>query len=68
MREFDSAEMHISGRTDCASEAPIVISQGDGRQDPMGHQTLDVLGFGLAGAISANGVIFIYFALSYASG
>jgi hypothetical protein len=34
----------------------------------MGHQMLYVLGLGLAGAIFANTLVFIYFAWLYASG
>jgi hypothetical protein len=39
-----------------------MISQDDARQGPMGHQILYVLGFGIAGAIFANALVFIYFA------
>jgi hypothetical protein len=49
-------------------KAPIIISQDDARQGPTGHRMLYVLGFGLAGAISANVLVFIYFALFYAPG
>jgi hypothetical protein len=45
-----------------------MISQDAARQGPMGHQVLYVLGFGLAGAIFANALVFIYFAGLYASG
>jgi hypothetical protein len=45
-----------------------MISQDDARQRPMEHQVLYVLGFGLAGAILANMLVFIYFACLYASG
>jgi hypothetical protein len=45
-----------------------MISQDDARQGSMGHQVLYVLGFGLAGAIVANALVFIYFAWLYASG
>jgi hypothetical protein len=68
MTKLDSAETPISKRTALAAEAPIMISQDDGRQGPMGHQMLYVLGFGIAGAIFANGLVFIYFAWLYASG
>ena len=44
-----------------------MISQDDARQDPSGHRTLYVLGFGIAGAILSNTVVFIYFALFYVS-
>jgi hypothetical protein len=68
MPAFDSAETHISGRANCASEAPIMISQDDARQDPAGRLVLYILGFGIAGAIFADAAIFAYFALFYASG
>ena len=47
---------------------PTHISQDDARQGSMGHQVLYVLGFGLAGAIVANALVFIYFVWLYASG
>jgi hypothetical protein len=68
MPAFDSAETHISRRAHCASQAPIMISQDDARQDPEGRRVLFILGFGLAGAIFANAAIFAYFALFYAFG
>jgi hypothetical protein len=68
MPAFDSAETHVSRRAHSASEAPIVISQDDTRQDPAGHRVLYVLGFGIAGAIFANAVIFAYVSLFYVSG
>jgi hypothetical protein len=68
MIKFDSAEIPISKRAPFAQGAPIMISQDDARQGPMGHQVLYVLAFGLAGAIFANALVFIYFAWSYASG
>ena len=39
-----------------------MISQDDARQDPSGHRMLYVLGFGIAGAILSNMLVFIYFA------
>jgi hypothetical protein len=45
-----------------------MISQEAARGGPMGHQVLYVLGFGLAGAIFANALVFIYFAWLCASG
>ena len=68
MPTLDSADTHVSKRAPCASEAAIIISQDDARQDPMGYRVLYVLGFGLAGAILANVLVFIYFAMFYASG
>jgi hypothetical protein len=68
MPAFDAADTRVSKRAHCASKAPIMISQDDARQGPMGHQVLYVLGFGIAGAIFANALVFIYFAWLYASG
>jgi len=68
MPAFDSAGTYVSKRAHCALEAPIMISQDDTRQGPSGHRMLYVLGFGLAGAILSNTLVFIYFAMFYASG
>ena len=51
MPAFDSAETHVSRRAHAASQAPIIISQDDTRQDPAAHRVLYVLGFGIAGAV-----------------
>ena len=48
-------------------KAPIIISQ-DHAQGPTDHQVLYVLGFGVAGAILANMLVFIYFVSFHASG
>ena len=68
MTKFDFAEKHISKRAHFGVQAPTMISGDDARQEPSGYQVLYVLGFGLAGAIFANTLVFIYFALFYASG
>jgi len=68
MPAFDSAGTHVSKRAHCALEAPIMISQDDARQDPSGHRMIYDLGFGLAGAILSNMLVFIYFAMFYGSG
>jgi hypothetical protein len=68
MPAFDSAATRVSERAHCASEAPILISEDDARQGPSGHHMLYVLGFGLAGAILSNMLVFIYFAMFYTSG
>jgi hypothetical protein len=39
-----------------------MISHDDSREDPAGRRTLYVLGFGIAGAILANTLVFAYFA------
>jgi hypothetical protein len=68
MSRFDCAEMPISKRGHFAAEAPSTISDNNARQGPTGHRVLYVLGFGIAGAIFENTIVFIYFALFYASG
>ena len=44
--------------------APIRISADDARQGDMAHNSLHVLGFGLAGAILANALMLVFFTLS----
>ena len=68
MTKFDFAEIHISKRAHFPVQAPTMISQDDARQEPTGYQVLYVLGFGLAGAIFADTLVFIYFVSFYASG
>ena len=68
MTKVGSADMPMSKRPRFAAKAPIMISQEAARGGPMGHQVLYVLGFGLAGAIFANALVFIYFAWLCASG
>jgi hypothetical protein len=68
MPTFNAAGTHVSKRAHCASKPPIMISQDDARQGHSGHRMLYVLGFGLAGAILSNMLVFIYFAMFYASG
>ena len=68
MPAFDAADTRVSKHAHCASKGPIMISQNDARQGPSGHRMLYVLGFGLAGAILSNMLVFIYFAMFYASG
>jgi len=60
-------ETRISERAHFTTPAPIMISHDDSPQDPTGRRTLYVLGFGIAGAILANTLVFIYFASFYAS-
>ena len=47
---------------------PIVISQDQARQGPLGTRVAYVLGFGIAGAVLANALVLIYFASVVASG
>jgi hypothetical protein len=67
MPEFDSTNTHAFRRPLCDWEASISISRGDDRYDP-GHRSLYVLGFGIAGAIFANAIVFIYFVSFQSSG
>lgn len=68
MTTFDSPEIPSSKRDRFAARPAITISQDDARQGPMGYRVLYVLGFGIAGAILTNALVFIYFALLYVSG
>ena len=68
MTKFDFAEIHISKRAHFPVQAPTMISQDDARQESTGYQVLYVLGFGLAGAIFGDTLVFIYFVLFYTSG
>ena len=68
MTKFDFVEIHISKRAHFAVQAPTMISEDDARQEPTGYQVLYVLGFGLAGAIFGDTLVFIYFVSFYASG
>jgi hypothetical protein len=47
---------------------PFIISQDQARQGPLGTRVAYVLGFGIAGAVLANALAFIYFASAVASG
>jgi hypothetical protein len=67
MSELDLTEQHARERVGSAARVPISISRGDTR-DPGDHRVLYVLGFGIAGAIVSNALVFIYFAVIYASG
>jgi hypothetical protein len=53
------AEQHARERAGFAAPVPISIDHAD-------HRMLYVLGFGIAGAIVTNALVFIYFALVYA--
>ena len=67
MSKLDLAEQHARERVGFAARVPVSISQDDTR-DPADHRVLYVLGFGIAGAIVSNALVFIYFAVVYASG
>jgi len=65
--ELDLTEQPARERAGFAARVPISISRDDTR-DPADHRMLYVLGFGIAGAIVTNALVFIYFAVVYASG
>ena len=50
-----------------AVRVPIAISP-DSARDAADHRVLYIFGFGIAGAIVRNGLVFIYFLLFYALG
>ena len=66
MSKLDLTEQHARERAGFAAPVPISISRDDNRDHD--HRTLYVLGFGIAGAIVTNALVFIYFAVVYASG
>jgi hypothetical protein len=45
-------------------EVPIQLSSEEARQGDLAHNTLHVLGFGLAGAILANTLVLAFFTFS----
>jgi hypothetical protein len=67
MSKLDLPEQHARERAGFAAPVPISISRDDIR-DHADHRMLYVLGFGIAGAIVTNAVVFIYFAVISASG
>jgi hypothetical protein len=54
--------------TERVGPAPVPIVMQDETRDGADHRLLYVLGFGIAGAIVTNAIVFVYFAASYASG
>ena len=50
-----------------STKVPIAVSHCDARPDPNGWRMLYVLGFGVAGAILADGFLLVYFSSHYAS-
>ena len=58
----------LDSRIECLTRVPIVGSQDPDQEDPSDWRTLlYVLGFGIAGAIFANALLFVCFASLYAS-
>jgi hypothetical protein len=64
----ESHETRVCERSHFTTPATIMISHDDSREDPSGRRTLYVLGFGIAGAILSNTLVFAYFASFYVSG
>ena len=67
MSKLDLTEQHARERADFAALAPISTSRDDAR-DHADQRVSYVIGFGIAGAIVTNALVFIYFAVVYASG
>jgi hypothetical protein len=63
MCEFNCARTRVSNRSHLRHQAPIEIYSDGAPQGDMAHNTLHVLGFGLAGAILANALVLVYFLL-----
>jgi len=67
MSKLDLTEQHAREHAGFAARVPISISRDDTR-DHADHRVLYALGFGIAGAIVTNALVFIYLAMVYASG
>jgi hypothetical protein len=67
MSRLDLTEQRARERAGFVARAPISTSRDDAR-DHADHRVSYVLGFGIAGAIVTNALVFIYFAVVYASG
>ena len=66
MHRVNHVDTTVSNHSRMALLVPIQISSDDARQGDMAHNTLYVLGFGLAGTILANGLILVFFTWSWA--
>jgi hypothetical protein len=62
------AKLDTVSMTDCPTRVPIAGSHDHDQKDPSERRALYVLGFGIAGAILANALLFIRFASLSASG
>jgi hypothetical protein len=62
------ARLDTVNTTKCPTRVPIVGSGDQDQKDPSEWRTLYVLGFGIAGAVVANALLFLCFASLYASG
>jgi hypothetical protein len=66
MSKLDLKERHAAERARFPVPVPIVMQ--DETRDGADRRVLYVLGFGIAGAILTNVIVFVYFAAFYASG
>jgi hypothetical protein len=62
------AKLDTVSTTECPTRVPIASSGDHDQKDPSEWRTLYVLGFGIAGAILANALLFAYFASLSVSG
>ena len=67
MSKLDLTEHHARDQAGFAARTPISISRDD-THDHADHRVLYVLGFGIAGAIVMNALVFIYFVVVCAAG
>ncbi|HWC16921.1 MAG TPA: hypothetical protein VG498_07890 [Terriglobales bacterium] len=61
MHRVNPVDKTVSNHSRMALQVPIQICPDDARQGDMAHNTLYVLGLGLAGTILANGPILVFF-------
>jgi hypothetical protein len=66
MSKLNLTEQHARQRAGFAERVPISISR-DHTRGCADHRVFYVLGFGIAGAIVTNALMFLYFAMVYAS-
>jgi len=66
MHRVNHVDTTVSNHSRMALQVPIQICSDDARQGDMAHNTLYVLGFGLAGTILAYGLILVSFTWSWA--
>jgi hypothetical protein len=67
MSKFNLTEQHTRQRAGFADRVPISTFRDDTR-NRADHHVFYVLGFGIAGAIVTNALVFFYFAMVYVSG
>jgi len=67
MSKHNLTEQHTRQRAGFADRLPSSTSR-DNARDRADRYVFYVLGFGIAGAIATNALVFSYFAMVYASG